>query len=84
MCLQKDVTAASRKSASNKRFSYKFNFVLDTVHAMLCCKKRQKVPGEAKKRKNISICQAFQKKIIDINTPADQRAAAGTPVRPRV
>lgn len=86
-CVQKDATAASRKSNSNRRFSYKFNFVLDTEDAMMCCKKRKKIPGEAKKNKNSANLQAFQKKIIDKNTPADQRPAPGAaaaPVRPRV
>lgn len=82
MCVQKDVTTASRKSSSNRRFSYKFNFVLDTEDAMMCCKKRQRSGGdaklsEAKQRNNRSNLQAFQKKIIDKITPADQRSAPG-------
>jgi hypothetical protein len=81
--MQKDVTPASRKSASNRRFSYKFNFVLDTEDAMMCYKKRQKTTDVAKQSKNRSNLQAFQKKIIDKNTPADHRAAPVAAAPPR-
>jgi hypothetical protein len=82
--MQKDMTPASRKSASNRRFSYKFNFVLDTEDAMMCCKKRKKTTDVAKQTKNRANLQAFQKKIIDQNMPVDQRVARGAPapIRP--
>lgn len=60
--MQKEPTQTARKGVVNRRFSYKFNFVLDTEDAMLA----QKPAAEPKKtmRKKFQIANKCHTKFL--------------------
>jgi hypothetical protein len=68
-CLQKDSTPARAKNVSNRRFSYKFNFVLDTEDAMMACNKKRKKDGEKMRAANKSNMLQFQQRMISQMKP---------------
>jgi hypothetical protein len=82
--LQKDMTPAARKASANRRFTYKFNFVLDTEDAMVCCRRRCKLqPWERRRARERHLARfnewAYKKQT---RSPLEHVAVAPAPQPP--